>query len=235
MHLAKSRAMLRAFTLSLGQLHDPAILSVLAKSLALTLVIFVVAGIGLTYAAQYLALGYGWGEEGGTLAGVLAALGAIAAAWLLFRAVAVPIIGIFADEVVAAVERAHYPAAAASAQPVSLALSLRLGLMSVTRLIGLNLLMLPVYGILLLTAIGPVIAFVIVNAILLGRDLGEMVAVRHLDHAACRAWLRTSRGQRSLLGLVVTGLFVVPVVNFIAPILGAAMATHLFHGGKRVI
>ena len=34
---------------------------------------------------------------------------------------------------------------------------------------------------------------------------------------------------RALLGAASTALFLVPVVNLLAPVLGAAMATHLFH------
>ncbi len=227
--------MLRAFTLSFEQLRDPAIIRVLAKSLFLTLVIFIAVGIGFTLATQALATSYGWGEEGGTLVGVAAVLIAVVAGWFLFRAIAIPVMGVFADDVVAAVERRHYAEAATGAIHPSTALSLRLGLMSALRLIAINLLMLPVYAALLLTAIGPVIAFVFVNAILLGRDLGDMVAVRHLDDAARRAWLRTNRGARTLLGLVVTVLFMIPVVNFVAPLIGAAMATHLFHSKKGML
>lgn len=227
--------MLRAFTLSFEQLRDPAIIRVLTKSLCLTMAIFISAGIGFTFAAQALATSYGWGEEGGTLAGVAAVLIAVVSGWLLFRAVAIPVMGIFADDVVAAVERRHYPEAATVAIHPNTALSLRLGLMSALRLIAVNLLMLPVYAALLLTAIGPLIAFVLVNAVLLGRDLGDMVAVRHLDDAARRAWLRTNRGSRALLGLVVTMLFMIPMINFVAPLIGAAMATHLFHSKKGIV
>jgi CysZ protein len=73
----------------------------------------------------------------------------------------------------------------------------------------------------------------VLNAVLLGRDLGEMVAVRHLDRSAARDWVRGHRWQLSLLGLVVTGLFLVPIANLLAPILGAGAATHLFHGRVR--
>jgi hypothetical protein len=41
---ANQRRMLRALSLTFGQLGDPAILSVLAKSLALTILIFLIAG-----------------------------------------------------------------------------------------------------------------------------------------------------------------------------------------------
>lgn len=222
--------MLRALSLTLGQLGDRAIVRVLLKSLALTLLIFVVAGIALIHGARWAAEAYGWGQEGGVWAAIAATLGAIAATWLLFRAVAVPVVGFFADEVVAAIERRHYPGAAAIAKPATVAVSLRLAVASVLRLIGLNLLALPVYAVLIFTAIGPVIAFVIVNAILLGRDLGEMVAVRHLDRGGMKAWLARTGGSRAVMGLVVTGLFLIPFVNLLAPIIGAGLATHLFHG-----
>jgi CysZ protein len=104
--------------------------------------------------------------------------------------------------------------------------------MSVVRLMLVNLLLLPVYAALLLTAIGPFALFLVANGILLGRDLGEMVAVRHLDQAGCKDWLANSRWSRAALGLVVTGIFMVPIANFFAPIIGAAMATHIFHGAR---
>ncbi len=221
--------MLRAFTLAFGQLGDPAILRVFAKSILITLGLFAAAGYAFVLAVDHYADALNLGTEGDALAGGAAALVAIATAWILFRAVAVPVIGIFADEVVAAVEGRYYPGSASTARAAGFGLSLRLGLMSAFRVIGINLLMVPLYGLLLLTAIGPVIAFVAINAVLLGRDLGEMVAVRHFDPATVRGWMRANRGASSLLGLVVTGLFMVPLINLVAPILGAAMATHIFH------
>ena len=152
--------------------------------------------------------------------------------WLLFRATAIAIMGIFADGVVEAVERKHYPAALAACHPPSWSLSLRLATASAVRAIGFNLLALPLYILLLVTGIGTLLAVTAVNAPLLGRDLGEMVAIRHMDRAAMRDWLAATRSKRLLLGLAVTILFVVPGINLLAPILGAAMATHLFHMGR---
>lgn len=221
--------MFRAFSLAIHQITDPAILKVLAKSFALTLVIFAGLGFALSLVAERIALAGGWGEDGGTVAGVLAAIGTVLVAWMLFRAVAIPIIGFFADEVVAAVERRHYAAATTQAQAPSFGLSVQLALMSVARLILVNLLALPIYAVLLFTAIGPLVLFIAVNALLLGRDLGEMVSARHMNGGARKSWLRASRGQRLLLGFIVTGLFMIPLINIFAPIIGAAMATHLFH------
>jgi uncharacterized protein involved in cysteine biosynthesis len=35
------------------------------------------------------------------------------------------------------------------------------------------------------------------------------------------------------MGAITTGVFVLPVVNLLAPVLGAAMATHLLQLGRR--
>jgi uncharacterized protein involved in cysteine biosynthesis len=224
--------MTRAFLLSLGQLGDAAVLRVFVKSLAATLGVFAVAGFALWYAMQaLLAHWIGWGATG--LATAFAAVATVLALWLLFRAVAVAVIGLFADEVVAAVERRHYPAALASARPVPFARGLAMGLRSAARVIAVNLILLPLYVVLLATGVGTAAAFLIVNGWLLGRDLGDMVAARHLDRVGMVAWRRDTKGQRFLLGLADATLFLIPFVNLAAPVLGAAMATHLFHGRRR--
>jgi uncharacterized protein involved in cysteine biosynthesis len=60
-----------------------------------------------------------------------------------------------------------------------------------------------------------------------------MVAIRHLDTLGLRRWLDETKGTRWALGLAVTGLFMVPVANLLAPVLGAAMATHVYHRRNR--
>ncbi|KTT76128.1 EI24 domain-containing protein [Sphingomonas endophytica] len=222
--------MVRAFLLSVRQLGDPPVLRVLALSLAITLAIFVAAGAALWWGIDAALSDWAWH---GTLAGVAATGATVLGAWLLFRAVAILIVGLFADTIVEAVERRHYPAALASARPVSFARGLRMGLASAGRFVAVNLLMTPVYIALLVTGVGTAAAFFVVNGWLLGRDLGDMVAARHLPHAAIRDWRAASAGRRFALGLAGTGLFVVPLANILAPVLGAAMATHLFHGTRR--
>ncbi len=221
--------MLRAFALSVGQLGDRPVLQVFLKSLTITLILFVILGVaGWAFARQAIAwfgLSAGWAD----VAGVVAILLILGGAWLLFRAVAIAVVGIFADEVVEAVEERHYPDRLKTARPVSLRRGVAMGLGSAGRAVVVNVAMLPVYAVLLVTGVGPAIAFLVVNGWLLGRDLGDMVAARHIERAALPDWRKATRGRRFALGLAVTGLFVIPVVNLIAPVLGAAMATHLFH------
>ncbi len=220
--------MISGFFLSIGQLGDRAFVAVFAKSMAVTLLLFAVLGVGVWYGtaagvAQWL------GADASGLSAVFALFVTVLALWLLFRAVAIGVIGIFADEIVAAVEAKHYPAALASARPVGVGRSIMMGLRSAARVVLVNLVMLPVYVALLVTGVGTAAAFFLVNGWLLGRDLGDMVAARHLDGAAMRDWRKATAARRFALGLATTGLFVVPVLNLLAPVIGAAMATHLFH------
>lgn len=228
--------MIQAFFLSLGQLFDRPVLAVFAKSFALTLLLFAAGGVGLWYGLHGLeAWVTSWmgGGESGWLADVATILVLALAWWLLFRIVAVAAVGVFADEVVAAVEARHYPQAHVAAHDVPLARSAAMGLGSAVRAIGVNLLLSPVYLLLLVTGIGTALAFFIVNAWLLGRDLGDMVAVRHMPYSALPAWRERTRGRRFVLGAIGTGLLLIPFVNLAAPVLGAAMATHVYHRGRR--
>jgi uncharacterized protein involved in cysteine biosynthesis len=228
--------MLTAFSRALGQLGDPAILRVLAKSLALTLVLFAAAAAfvgwlltgtnpcGLGPLDGSCELGAGAGTAAALLLGLVGL-------WFLFPAIAIAVIGIFSDEIVEAVEARHYPHAAGRAVPFGRSLSMSLA--SAGRILLWNLLALPFYVILLVTGVGPFLLFSAVNALALGRDLGEMVAARHHEGEALKRWLAATRGRRAALGLGAAWLFLVPFANLLAPVLGAIAATHLFHGGKK--
>jgi uncharacterized protein involved in cysteine biosynthesis len=229
--------MLSAFLLSLGQLGDRKIVGVFLKSFGVTLALIALFGAGLWYGAQQAVAALGWSPTLGGFVGTVALLIAFALAWLLFRAVAVAVMGVFADEVVIAVERKHYPAALAGARDVSMARGIALGLRSAGRAILVNLALLPVYIMLLVTGVGTALLFFLVNGWLLGNDFGEMVAARHMDDATPlfsmgRDWRKTGAVDRFALGVAGTALFMVPILNLFAPIIGAAMATHLFHKGR---
>jgi uncharacterized protein involved in cysteine biosynthesis len=224
--------MLPALFLSIGQLGDKRIVAVFLKSFLLTLIVLGAIGVGAFYGVRHLLL---WLHTSSSLAnvsaGIVLLLGALHV-WILFRAVAIASVGIFADQVVDAVEARHYPAAAGSARDLGFARSLAMGLGSALRTIGANLLLLPLYLILIVTGVGTPIAFFLVNAWLLGRDLGDMVGARHLDRDALRKWRGRTFFRRFLLGALSEALLLVPFVNLAAPVLSAAMAAHLYHRGR---
>ncbi|MGN6495725.1 MAG: EI24 domain-containing protein [Tsuneonella sp.] len=215
-----------AFALAFAQLGDPRIVRVLAKSLLMTIAIFVLAAWLGSYAFDWAGARLGI-DEGTRFAGLLAVIAAIVAAWLLFRVVALAVLQFFADDVVIAVEERHYPAAAASARRVPLVEDLANALKSTARTLLVNLAALPVAILLLATGVGTALLFWAVNAWLLGIELQEMAWRRHRLFGQTRPPLDSL--ARFGLGGIVAALLVVPFVNLLAPVLGAAAATHLVH------
>jgi len=151
--------------------------------------------------------------------------------WFLFPAIATMFMGIFLDDIVDAVEAKHYEGYEAprrlSAYESFMA-AVRMGLM----VIFYNLLALPLYVILLFTAVGPFILYVVLNGFLLGREYFELVALRHFSAPEAKRLRRAMRDRAFLGGVVITLLYIVPIVNLAAPLLGAAMMVHIFHRGR---
>lgn len=226
--------MIDAFLLSLGQLSDRRILSLLLKVFLISLLLLSVFGVGAYFLLSWL-LSLTALQDGGLAAAAAAAIITILTAVFLFRVIAIFVLNIFSDDIVDAVEARHYPSRAEHAKPPGYILGLKMGLASVGRAIGYNLLAAPLYILLLITGIGAPIAFFGVNAILIGRDLQDMVAARHVDIAANMSddW-QLSKLTRFGLGLTTALLLAIPFVNFLAPVLGAAMATHLVHKKREI-
>lgn len=150
-------------------------------------------------------------------------------AWFLFPAVAIAVMTAFGDRIAAAVEHLHYPDAAQRAQPIGIGRGLLMGGKSAARVLAFNLLAVPFYLAVLFTGVGPLILFMVINGIAFGRDVGELAAARHGDSRSRRAWLKTTRGQQHVIGLIVSVLFLVPISNLLAPVIGVAAAIHLFN------
>ena len=211
-------AALRAFP----AIFHPAALRLLAKTLLLTLAVFGVIAVGLWMALHEMRLYFGW-DRGGLATAAATAMTVAALAWLLFRTIVMAIMNVFADDIVAAIERDSYPTAAATARPLGFALSLRLALASAARAVGWNMLALPIYLLLLITGVGTILLFLTLNAYLLGRDLSDMVEQRHPGLSPI------SGINRWLMGLVSALVFLIPFINLLAPIWSAAMAVHMLY------
>jgi uncharacterized protein involved in cysteine biosynthesis len=222
--------MLSALGLSIAQLTDRRILAVLGKSVVLTLIALIVLGNLAWFGLDSLIDQAGLRDEvttgASTLRGLIAAIAALIGTWILFRMIAIAILQFYADEVVEAVELKHYPAWAQTAQPLGAREEMRIGFKGFVRAGLWNLAALPVAGLLLLSGLGPALLFLVVNAVLLGRELTDMVRLRHRD-ATGEPLSPPSHLTRLLLGLIVAGLLAVPFLNLLAPMIGAAAATHL--------
>ena len=217
--------MIQALMLSFQSLSDRRVAAVLVKIIFLTIVSIVILGIGLWFALQWV---FGWlnVNDDGFWSGLLSGAMIILFSILLFRAVAVTMTWVFADDIIDAVEDRHYPRQAALGKRPSLGAGLQMAVRSIVRVLGYNLLALPLYLLLLFTGVGTAIAFLLINALLLGRDLEDMLIARHGAKGAM------NKLPRLMLGLMGTFGMLVPLVNFLVPILATATAVHLVHSGN---
>jgi uncharacterized protein involved in cysteine biosynthesis len=228
-------SLLAAVPLAFADIGHPRVIRVFVQSLALTILIFVGAWFGLDAILlelpepplpEFLETAWATGSDWAAFPIV------IVAAFFLFPAVATGVMSLFLDTVVDAVETRHYPGSP-PLRKVGLGESALLGLASFARLLLWNLALLPVYVALLFTAVGPLFLFVGVNGWLMGRDLLEMVAVRHMDRRSAGRFLLEHKRERLALGALTAPMYLVPVLNFAAPILSAALAAHAFHRARR--
>ena len=219
--------MIRAFSLALASLSDRAIFAILVKSILVTGGIFLLLGGGLWFGIDWLATSWlgdakGWVASAAAIASVIAT---ILSWWLLFRIVAITVIWFFADDIVEAVEKKHYPVAAVMGVRPNASASAGLAFRSLMRVIGYNALAVPLYLLLLVTGVGAALVFLLVNALLLGRDLEDMLAVRHgRTHSHMR------KVDRLILGTAGTAGMMIPFVNLLVPVIATSMAVHLMHG-----
>jgi uncharacterized protein involved in cysteine biosynthesis len=154
---------------------------------------------------------------------LFAAGGVLGLSWLLFPAVLTLVMGCFLPRVAAEVEALDYPGnSPPRSSPIIESLAITCRLMVVT--IVLNLLALPLY------VFVPGLNFFVffgLNGYLFGRQYFEVVALRRLDAAATKA-VRHRFGVRVFAGgVVIAGLFAVPLVNLFAPVIATAFMMHL--------
>lgn len=214
-----------SFRRALAQLPDPAFRSVLVKSLLVSLVVFVLLGAGLWSALLVVpATGYAWLDWA---IAALSSLGSLLGMMLLFPAVMTAAIGLFLDDIADAVERRYY-----TADEPGRPLATLPAVWSALRFLGVvlvvNILLLPLYAILLFF---PPLLYglsLLVNGYLVGREYFEAVAFRYQSRVEATQLRRRRRGDVWLCGVLIVLLLTIPLVNFLVPIVATAFMVHVF-------
>jgi CysZ protein len=198
--------------------------------LSLTLAILSFAVLWLTVAViLYHGAWFDW-RPLNWLVDLLGGLGVLVLSWLLFPAVVTLIMGFYLERVAAAIEALDYPGRTPPRhQPLGemIAITLRLSLLALV----LNLLALPIY--LLVPGIN-LFLFLVLNGYLFGRGYFEVVALRRLDAGEARVVRRRFAGRIFLGGVVIAGLFALPLVNLVAPVIATAFMLHIFEALPRL-
>lgn len=200
---------------------------VVALSLGLAVLTFAVLWLAVA-ALLYHASLFDW-RVLNWLVDLLGGLAVLGLTWLLFPAAVTLIMGFYVERVAAAVEAVAYPGLGPPrAQPWReiVAVTLRLTLLTLL----LNLLALPAY--LLLPGLN-IFLFLALNGYLFGRGYFEVVALRRLDMGAARRVRSRFAGRIFLGGVVIAGLFALPLVNLVAPVIATAFMLHIFEALPR--
>jgi CysZ protein len=152
---------------------------------------------------------------------------------LIFGALLLPpitiIIGsIYSDDITDQIEKKYYPSRVGKRQ-----IKLSELLFSSGKNFGItiivNILLAPLY---LIGTFFPIITFLVfysVNGYLVGKELFETVASRHLDMKDRYLLKKQNNGKVIIGGVIMVGISTIPILNLIAAVLGVVFMTHLFH------
>jgi len=210
---------------SAAQLLDPASWLVTFKAVVLSAIVLG----ALVWAGKWAGeafLGTGWGWIDWIIEQALD-FGVWIVALLVFPAIMIMVMGLFLDDIAAAVERRYY-----AQDPPGKPLGVGRGLLVAIRLgsviLLINILALPFYIAFIFIPFLSLVLYYVVNGFLLSREYMELAGLRHLDEKSVRTLRRGNRTYVFLAGCVIAFLFTVPGVNLIAPILGASFMVHVF-------
>ena len=219
----KETVIIQSARLAVSQILETPFRSVLWKSLGLTILLLIVAWIGLealvsTFLTPLL------GPWPWVSTAVLWLFGAglfIGMGFLVGPATAL-FAGIFLDDVAELVERRYYPSDRIGV-PMPILPSLLLAGKFTLVVIAANL-------VALLLVLLPGINFAIfffVNAWLIGREYFQFAAMRLRSEAEADRLRQENSTSLFLAGLVIAGFMAIPVLNLLTPLFATAMMVHL--------
>lgn len=216
---------------ALGQLDDARFLRVVARAVAITVLLlagFVWGGVTLFGWLLPDTVSLPWiGQIDFAIAWVSwAALGLLVLlSVVLMMPVASVFVGFFLDDVADAVESRHYPALGL-VEPLPMTDVILDSLRFLGLMIAVNLVALVIY---LLSTIFAPFVFWIVNGFLLGREYFQLVAARRLGHARATQLRKRHFFEIWTLGAIMAVPLSIPLVNLFVPVLGVAAFCHMFH------
>ena len=217
--------MFNAFSKAVFQLNDPRTRKMLWLSIGAALSVFAVLWLAIFYlltSTSFFAIA--WLEWAVDLLGGLATL---VLTWFLFPGVITVVIGLFLDDIAAAVEARHYPEL-----PPAEGLSVPAALLTTLRYLGVMIVL--NLGLLVFLFFPPLFPFVFyaVNGYLLSREYFELVASRRAGADEIRELRKAHRGKLFVAGVIVAVLLTIPGVNLLAPVVATAAMVHLFESWR---
>lgn len=212
---------------ALGMIFEPAFFGVVVMSFLLTLLLFGLTFAAVQYGVQHIPpLPWHWLN---TAIGLIASLLVVAGLFVLGVPVAALFASLFLDRVARRIEKKYYPAEV-EADGAPFLTYLFTGLRFAAYVIVVSLALLPVD--VMLPGVGSAASWV-ADGWLLGREFFELAALRHLSRAEADSMRERHPFGILGAGMAIAALATIPVVNFIAPLFGAAFMVHVFQHYRR--
>ncbi len=206
--------MLQDFIAAFAQTFSPPLRRILLKTAALSALLLLVLGVIMqTLITHMISLPPPFEMA----LAIATGLGLIAGAIYLMGPISSLTAALFLDEVAGEVERTEFPADPPGRPlPMGQAMVLSAKFFALVLLVNFfALLMLLIPGINL-------IAFFVANGFLLGREYFELAAMRFRSIEEAQMLRRENAVRVFIAGLMIAGIVIVPVLNFITPVLATA-------------
>ena len=218
--------MLKIALITIAQISEPSLRQILVKSLLISLVSIIACGLlAWVLLEKFGLLGFGFLDTflpwiGGALIVVIG--------FVFFPSTIMVIGGLFSDEIISTIEERHYPKNIGS-NHVSLLISIRTGLTVIIIATIINICLLPFYALGMLLPGLSFVIFYLGNGYLIGRELFETVAQRHLPVNEARQLRKRFFLKVLLGGGLITFVATIPLINLATPLFGIGFMVHLYH------
>lgn len=212
------------FLRGLGDALSPALRPILWRVLLLGLVLSALLGAAAWVAIGYVpSVGWAWVDAALQVAGRILMIVGIA---FLFPLLATGLLSLFLDAAADRLEAARYPQDPPAREPPLWA-GIAAGLRFLAVALALNLAVLPLQLVGLVVPLLNLLVFWSLNGYLVGREVFEQVAIRHVSPQEVGRLRRLHRGLVFGAGVLGTALMAVPGINLIAPLVTVAAMVHL--------
>ena len=222
---------------ALSDVFSPAFRGALVKTMGLTFLFLVATWFALLEGVQWMvgssAQGWldmlpdwtspeTWAGGAGIIGSILAGMALAFLLAFLIAPVSAVVAGLFLDDAAEGIERRDYPHhEPGQALPLGVAIPMAIrffGVVVIANVVALVLLLVPGVNL---------VAFLLVNGYLLGREFFDFAAMRQRPIEEARELRRRNSGTVMLGGLVIAALLAVPLLNLLVPLFGAALMVHL--------
>ena len=218
--------MLKIILITIAQISEPSLRQILVKSVLISLVSILACGLLAWILLEKFGL-FGFGFLDTFLPWIGGAL-TVLIGFVFFPSTIMVIGGLFSDEIIAIIEEEHYPKNIGSNR-VPLLVSIRTGLTLLIIATIINICLLPFYALGMLLPGLSFVIFYLGNGYLIGRELFENVAQRHLPFNEARKLRKRCFLKILLGGGLITFVATIPLINLATPLLGAGFMVNLYH------